>query len=103
MKDEIFSIQAKSKEETAPSTTMLVMGMTPSALLLEPPLDMEPPLPKNDPEAWGEESNSQSNLTLPSLPDEDFRDLMKMLSLQPKYGGEKESISQFLLGHMSCA
>lgn len=60
-------------------------------------------LPKNDPEAWGEESNSQSNLTLPSLPDEDFRDPMKMLSLQPEYGGEKESISQFLLGHMSCA
>lgn len=49
-------------------TTLVTISSTP---LLEPPLHTYPPLPENDPEAWGEGFCNPSNLEFSPLPDED--------------------------------
>lgn len=48
--------------------------MVPSTLLLEPPLNMQSPLPEDDPEPWGEELSCFS-----SLCDEDLGEPKEML------------------------
>lgn len=68
----IFPVETKLQVRTVTSITMLVVF--PSGSLPEPPLNTYPPLPEGDPETWGEDSDSQTHLRFPLLPNEDLGD-----------------------------
>lgn len=54
-----------------------MLVMVPPALFLESLLDMYPPLPENDPEAWAEEFDNKSNIEFSALFDENLQEPVK--------------------------
>lgn len=66
------------------SVTVNDAGNGSSAHFLEFPLKIFPVLSKDDPEAWGKESDNQYNLAFFLLFEEDLREPVKKLTIQTR-------------------